>query len=97
MYLVAGGSLGGDPESTEILVSGSSSWSLVGNLPVGLFDLRGVSLNNKVIMTGFYKQFGCMFKSQFYILLQVDYLAWHRITFSLTILPLTPGMKSEEW
>ena len=53
MYLVAGGSLGGDPESTEILVSGSSAWSLVGNLPgFGLFDLRGVSFNNKVIMTG---------------------------------------------
>ena len=53
MYLVAGGSLGGDPESTEILVSGSTAWSLVGNLPgFGLFDLRGVSLNNKVIMTG---------------------------------------------
>jgi len=64
VYLVAGGSLGGDPESTEILVSGSSAWSLVGNLPgFGLFDLRGVSFNNKVIMTG-----GLLNTAQKYIL-----------------------------
>ena len=39
--------------STEILISGSDAWTQVGDLPTGpIFALRGVSFNNKIIMTG---------------------------------------------
>ena len=39
--------------STEILISGSDVWTQVGNLPTGpILGLRGVSFNNKIIMTG---------------------------------------------
>ena len=39
--------------STEILVTGSDAWVLVGDLPTPPIDgLRGVSFNNKIIMTG---------------------------------------------
>jgi len=55
VYLVAGGYSGSGQHlvSTEILVSGSSAWLKVGDLPtVPIMGLRGVSFNNKIIMTG---------------------------------------------
>ena len=39
-------------KSTEILVKESSAWIQVGDLPVAIDGLRGVSFNNKIIMTG---------------------------------------------
>ena len=38
--------------STEILTEGSQIWKIVGPLPVAVFGLRGVSINNRIIMTG---------------------------------------------
>ena len=38
--------------STEILTEGSSRWIEVGSLPSGMWGLRGVSLDNRIIMTG---------------------------------------------
>ena len=54
VYLVTGGynDYGNEEASTEILTEGSSSWTDVGPLPVPLWGLRGVSINNTIIMTG---------------------------------------------
>ena len=54
VYLVTGGWTGSaELVSTEILSSGSDAWRQVGDLPTGpISGLRGVSLNNKIIMTG---------------------------------------------
>ena len=54
VYLVTGGWTGSARlASTEILISGSDAWTQVGDLPTGpIFALRGVSFNNKIIMTG---------------------------------------------
>ena len=54
VYLVTGGSASSSNlVSTEVLVSGSSSWIQVGDLPtVPINGLRGVSINNNIIMTG---------------------------------------------
>ena len=39
--------------SAEVLISGSSSWRQVGDLPtVPIRGLQGVSINNNIIMTG---------------------------------------------
>ena len=38
--------------STEVFTDGSQSWRTVGPLPYAVEGLRGVSINNKVIMTG---------------------------------------------
>ena len=38
--------------STEIFTKGSSSWTDVGPLPYAVFGLKGVSLENKIFMTG---------------------------------------------
>ena len=38
--------------SIEILKDGDSSWTTVGNLPKALWAIRGVSVNNRIIMTG---------------------------------------------
>ena len=38
--------------STEILVSGAISWIYVGNLPLAINGLVGVSFQNKIMMTG---------------------------------------------
>ena len=53
VYLVTGGYGSTYLASTEILISGSDTWTQVGDLPTGpITALRGVSLNNKIIMTG---------------------------------------------
>ena len=54
VYLVTGGWTGSaELVSTEILISGSDAWTRVGDLPIGpISGLRGVSLNDKIIMTG---------------------------------------------
>ena len=57
MYLVTGG-LGASsgPEdyltSTEILLEGGASWSIVGDLPRASIGIRCVSFDNKIILTG---------------------------------------------
>ena len=53
VYLVTGG--WDNPNylsSTEILTEGSQSWRIVGPLPNAVSGLRGVSINNRIIMTG---------------------------------------------
>ena len=55
VLLVTGGGYG--PKwttfkSTEIIVLGSSSWKLVGDLPIAVFSIRGTSIDNKVLVTG---------------------------------------------
>lgn len=65
MYLVVGGHDQTDGDyndeytnlnylfsSTEILTEGSSGWIEGGPLPSGMWGLKGVSLNNRIIMTG---------------------------------------------
>ena len=53
-------------KSTEILVKESSAWIEVGDLPVPIDGLRGVSFNNKIIMTGNNKSVTCT-KIQYYL------------------------------
>ena len=38
--------------SSEVLLDGAEFWTFVGELPVGMVGLRGVSLNNNIFMTG---------------------------------------------
>ena len=38
--------------SIEILKDGDSTWTTVGNLPKAVYGIRGVSFNNRIIMTG---------------------------------------------
>ena len=53
VFLVTGGySYFGELSSTEILKDGDSSWTTVGNLPKAVEGIRGVSFNNRIIMTG---------------------------------------------
>ena len=52
VFLVAGGFL---ISSTEILIEGRDRWSCTESLPTTIEYLRGVSLNNDVIMTGLKK------------------------------------------
>ena len=53
VYLVAGGWDGpNDLFPTEILHEGSSQWTEVEPLPAPINRLKGISLNNKIIMTG---------------------------------------------
>ena len=42
----------GETATTETLKTGTDAWTEVGNLPVPMRGLRGVSFNNKIIMTG---------------------------------------------
>ena len=52
MYLVTGGYNGGtELASTEVLVL-EGEWTEVGFLPVAMTGLKGVSLNNDIIMAG---------------------------------------------
>ena len=39
-------------ESTEIYTEGGKRWKIVGPLPKPAYGIRGVSLENKIIMTG---------------------------------------------
>ena len=52
VFLVTGGYSNGVLATTEILVEGDASWTTVGNLPKAFYGIRGVSLNNRIIMTG---------------------------------------------
>ena len=52
VYIVAGGFNGDRLSSTETLLDGAGAWSSVGNLPMAMSHLRGLSFQNKVIMTG---------------------------------------------
>ena len=54
VFLVTGGVFGSFNQlsSTETLKSGDGSWTDVGNLPVPMFGLRGVSFQNQIIVTG---------------------------------------------
>ena len=57
VYLVTGGTKVGLintslTSSTEILIDGASLWTKVGSLPTALYGVSGVSLKNKIIMTG---------------------------------------------
>ena len=52
VYLVTGGKSNGNLVSTEILVSGSPAWKEVGEIPLKTLDLAGVSVDNRIIMTG---------------------------------------------
>ena len=60
VFLVSGGfnlSFGGYLSSTETLVDGADDWNEVGHLPVAMWDLAGVSLNNNIFMTGEIKHY----------------------------------------
>ena len=39
-------------KSTEILTEGEESWKDVGNLPTAVDNIKGVSLFNRILMTG---------------------------------------------
>ena len=52
VFLVTGGYNDGKLSSTEVLKDGDLSWTTVGNLPKAVWGIRGVSLNNRIIMTG---------------------------------------------
>ena len=52
MYLVTGGKYNINLVSTEILVSGAAAWKEVGELPLRTMDVAGVSIDNRIIMTG---------------------------------------------
>ena len=53
MYLITGGYDGSSRlSSTEMFTEGQLGWTDVGPLPFAATLLRGVSLNNRIIMTG---------------------------------------------
>ena len=52
VYLVTGGYYQSYLSSTELLTEGSSSWVAAGSLPSGREGLRGVTINNKIFVTG---------------------------------------------
>ena len=53
MYLVTGGYNGnGNIISTEIMSDSGLNWYYVGNLPRPTHALRGISVNNKIFVTG---------------------------------------------
>ena len=54
VFLVTGGFTytDGQLSSTEVLKDGDSAWNTVGNLPKAVEHIRGVSFNNRIIMTG---------------------------------------------
>ena len=53
VFLVTGGYNNGEIfSSTEVLKDGDLSWTTVGNLPKAVGGIRGVSFNNRIIMTG---------------------------------------------
>ena len=52
VLLVTGGEGAVLWSSTEVLKDGDSSWTTVGNLPKAVEGIRGVSFNNRIIMTG---------------------------------------------
>ena len=55
VYVVTGGGgLNGATASTEIFIKGGTSWTLVetAELPVPMFGLRGINLDNVVYMIG---------------------------------------------
>ena len=52
MYLVTGGYNGQNIISTEVMSSSGSSWSYVGNLPLAVRGPSGISVNNKIFVTG---------------------------------------------
>ena len=52
-YIVAGGYTGSNRlSSTEVLVETGSAWNLSGELPSPRHALRGVNIENKIVMTG---------------------------------------------
>ena len=52
VYLVTGGYHHDYLSSTEILVSGAKSWIEKGKLPMQVNSLMGISIDNKILMTG---------------------------------------------
>ena len=56
VFLVVGGSSDNQHEevlsSTEILTEGAAAWLQAGSLPRAAFNLRAVSINNSVFVTG---------------------------------------------
>ena len=50
VYLVAGGGETGD--STEILTEGHKKWKVIGTLPTPMHGVRGVSFDNRILLTG---------------------------------------------
>ena len=53
MYLVTGGWSGSTwLSSTETLIKGGSSWTVVGELPRAVEGLRAVSIDNTIVVTG---------------------------------------------
>merc|ERR1711915_120325 len=51
---VAGGYNSDYLKSTETLIIGSASWQTAGSLPNAVYGIRGVSISNKIILTGGY-------------------------------------------
>ena len=56
VYLVAcgNGETGYDSASSEILVTGTSDWSLVGDLAFPRHNVKGISINNNIFLIGHY-------------------------------------------
>jgi len=54
VLLVAGGYNSDYLKSTETLIIGSASWQTAGSLPNAVRGIRGVSISNKIILTGGY-------------------------------------------
>ena len=52
MYLVTSGKYNSNLVSTEILVSGAAAWEGVGEIPLRTLYVAGVSIDNRIIMTG---------------------------------------------
>ena len=55
LIVTGGGSLGQSLSSTEILTQGSLAWQEEQALPVALQGIGGLTLDNKVFMTGRYQ------------------------------------------
>ena len=45
---------GGQKRSTDIFEEGTTRWGTAGNLPYVRYGIRGVSFNNRIIISGTY-------------------------------------------
>merc|ERR1719342_768573 len=55
IYLVTGGYNGKNIVSTEVMSSSGSSWSYVGNLPLAVYGMGVISVNNQIFVIGGYR------------------------------------------
>ena len=83
-YLVTGGSGGisGDLASSELLYQDASQWVYAGSLPSARYGLRGATLDNKLIITGWLSTCG---ETDLQTITVYNHIRWQRWKLALCI------------